>query len=56
MFYKNYNLLIYFKSALTISRRIIEKIENTLNSNSSFLEKENNLLDIEDDVLKKDFY
>ena len=56
VFYKNHNLLIYFKSALTISGRIIEEIEDTSNSNSSFLKKENNLLDIENDVSKKNFY
>ena len=57
VFCKDYNLLIYFKSALTVPGRIIEEIENTSDSDSSsFSEEEDDLLDIEDDASKKNFH
>ena len=57
VFCKNHNLLMYLKFALTVSKRIVEEIENTSNSNSSSSsKKENNLLDIENNVPKKNFH
>ena len=57
VFYKNYNLLMYLKFALTVSERIVKEIEDASDSNSSsFSEKEDNLLDIEKDVPKKNFH
>ena len=59
MFYKNYNLLIYSKIAITISRASLKAIMKEINnksSNLSSLEFEDNLSNIKKIQRNSDFY